>query len=372
MKKLLPLISAAVMCGLAFTSCSDDDTPTPPTPTTVTEGIFVVNEGTYGSIPGSLTSIGKDGSITQDAFAKANNGMALGDTPNDALVYGSKLYIVANGDNLVWVLDRNTLKIKEQINTTELMGNDKGKQPRCLLAAGQYVFLSTFDGYVAAIDTTTYEAAHIYQAGSYPEGMAVSNGNLYVANSDYGQNLNPSISIINLNTGEKAQDYTDELITNPQSIVTIGNSMYVLDSGWYDDNWTQHDAGIRKIENGKVTMLANASLMAANVNDGLLYIVNSPYSSTEETTYTVYDCNTGQTRTFITGDDIEYPAAIAVDPENGDVYISSYHVNADTGYADYSANGYVNQYRADGTFVTSYETGVGPTMLVFNYYTTNE
>lgn len=74
------------------------------------------------------------------------------------------------------------------------MGTDKGKQPRRLAAGGAYVYLSTFDGYVAAIDTTEYTAAKIYQVGSYPEGMACDNGNLYVANSDYGQGINPSIS----------------------------------------------------------------------------------------------------------------------------------------------------------------------------------
>lgn len=101
-----------------FTACSDDGTPSPdPSPVTVTEGLFVVNAGNMGSIPGSLTYIGNDGSTLQNAFANANGGMTLGDTPNDALVYGSKLYIVVTGSNIVWVADRNSLKIIKQIST---------------------------------------------------------------------------------------------------------------------------------------------------------------------------------------------------------------------------------------------------------------
>lgn len=372
MKKLLSIAAMAAISVSVFTACSDDGTPGPdPSPVNAGEGVFVVNAGTMGNIPGSLTFIGNDGGTLQDAFAKANN-MALGDTPNDAIVYGSKLYIVVNGEHRVWVVDRRKLNVLKQISTTALMGSDKGKQPRRIVAAGGNVYVSTFDGYVAAIDTVNYTMAYCYRAGSYPEGMAVANGKLYVANSDLGQNKNPSISEIDLATGN-ATDHKDALITNPVSIATVGSAMYVLDSGWYDDNWAQHDAGIRKIENGTIEKLADATFMAADARNGLVYYINSAYGAEGATvTYSVYDTRTGKTRQFITGDGVDSPAAIAVDPVNGDVYISSYRINPDTGYADYTADGYVNRYRADGTFVAKYDAGVGPTALAFNYHMTYE
>lgn len=373
MKKLLSIAAMAAISVSVFTACSDDGTPGPdPSPVNAGEGVFVVNAGTMGNIPGSLTFIGNDGGTLQDAFAKANNNMALGDTPNDAIVYGSKLYIVVNGDYCVWVVDRRKLNVLKQISTTALMGSDKGKQPRRIVAAGGSVYISTFDGYIAAIDTTDYTMTACYAAGSYPEGMAVANGKLYVANSDLSQNKNPSISEIDLATGN-ATDHKDALITNPVSIATVGSAMYVLDSGWYDDNWAQHDAGIRKIENGTIEKLADATFMAADARNGLVYYVNSAYGAEGATvTYSVYDTRTGKTRQFITGDGVDSPAAIAVDPVNGDVYISSYRINPDTGYADYTADGYVNRYRADGTFVARYDAGVGPTALAFNYHMTYE
>ena len=259
-----------------------------------------------------------------------------------------------------------------QATRTEMAGSDKGKQPRRIVAAGGNVYISTFDGYIAAIDTTDYTMNACYAAGSYPEGMAVANGKLYVANSDLGQNKNPSISEIDLATGN-VTDHKDALITNPVSIATVGSAMYVLDSGWYDDNWAQHDAGIRKIENGTIEKLADATFMAADARNGLVYYINSAYGAEGATvTYYVYDTRTGETRQFITGDGVDSPAAIAVDPVNGDVYISSYRISPDTGYADYAADGYVNRYRADGTFVASYDAGVGPTALAFNYHMTYE
>lgn len=372
MRKFLSIFAIAAMCGLAFTACSDDDgTTPPPTPVTVTDGLFVINAGSMGTIDGSLTYIGNDGTVTQNAFAAANNGMSLGDTPNDAVVNGSKLYIAVTGENTVWVVDKNTLKITRSISTTELMGADKGKQPRHLLAAGKYVMLSTYDGYVAAIDTATYEAT-VYQAGSYPEGMAISNGTLYVANSDYSNVTNASISAINLNTGS-SELIKDELITNPQSFAVMNNGLYFLDYGSYDASYNQSGAGIRRIQNGEITKVADATLMAANPNKGLIYTVNAPYSyPATPVTYSVYDTTTGETKQFISGNDIESPAAIAVDPVNGDVYITSYVMNPDTGYADYSGNGYIVRYTAEGKLVSRNEVGVGPTAMTFNYSTVYE
>ena len=54
MRKFLSMFAIVALCGLAFVSCSDDDDTTPPpTPVTVTDGVFVVNAGTIGNIPGS-------------------------------------------------------------------------------------------------------------------------------------------------------------------------------------------------------------------------------------------------------------------------------------------------------------------------------
>ena len=352
-----------------LTSCSDDDNENPVPPcieTEITEGVFLVNSGNSGNqIPGSLTYISKDGGSTLNAFATAN-GRVLGNTPNDVIVYGSKLYIAVTGENTLEVVDKTTLKSIKQISTTELMGEDKGKSPRRLLSDGGHVYLSTFDGYVAAIDTTNFAATDIYQAVSYPEGMAIADGVLYVANSDYGQCINPSISRISLTDGS-VEEKKDELINNPTSLAALGSGLYVLDYGSYDAAWNQVGAGVYRLTNGTVTKVADATMMAADHTHNLIYTINAPYTTpATPITYNVYDITTGENKTFITGDDIDSPAAITVDPVTGDVYIASYKTNPDTGYADYSGNGYVNKYDSEGNLIGQYETGVGPTAFVFN------
>lgn len=354
-----------------LTACDDNDDPyTPPVPVTVTEGLFVVNEGSMGLIDGSLTYIDGDGNVKQDAFREAN-GISLGDTPNDALIYGSKLYIAVTGENTVFVVNRTNLTVEQRISTTQLMGEDRGKQPRRLAAGNGQVYLSTFDGYVAAIDTAAYTAAAIYEVGSYPEGMALAGNTLYVANSDYGMG-NASISAINLSTGGVAE-MTGELITNTTDLAEVDGTLYALDAGTYDAMWNQTGAGIRRISGNTVEMAADATMMAVNATAGLIYTVNAPYTyPATPVTYGVYNMATGETSTFIAGTEIDSPAGIAVDPVSGDVYISSYTTDPDTGYASYTTDGYVCRYKADGTFAGRYEAGVGPTTLAFNYYITYE
>ena len=105
MKKFLTMAAIAAICVPMLTACSDDENeqPNPPhveTPTV--EGIFLINSGNSGDqIPGSLTYIGNNGSTTANAFATVN-GRVLGNTPNDVLVYGSKLYIVSTDGSFVY------------------------------------------------------------------------------------------------------------------------------------------------------------------------------------------------------------------------------------------------------------------------------
>ena len=198
--------------------------------------------------------------------------------------------------------------------------------------------------------------------------MACDNGNLYVANSDYGQGINPSISKINLETGE-VTDFKNDLIKNPTSLVCNNGNLYILDYGDYSSG-NQVGAGVYCLKSGVVTKVTDATMMAVDTKHNLIYTINAPYTTPATTaSFNVYDINAGTTKTFITGSDIFSAAAITVNPNTGDVYIASYKQNADTGYADYSANGYVNQYTSNGTFVKQYEAGVGPTAFALNYST---
>lgn len=365
MKKFLSL--AAIALCVSFTSCSDDDDPYVPKPVDVSTGVFIVNSGNQGSqIAGSITSIDYTTLTATQKVFQAANGRNLGTTPNDALVYGDKMYIVVTGEHTIEVVNKNTMLSLATIKTADAMGADKGESPRRLAAGNGKIYVSTFMGYVAAIDTASFNIDKVYQVGSYPEGLAVDGNMLYVANSSYGNGTNPSISYINLTDGT-VTNFTDPLITNPVGISVIDGNLYVMDSGLYDASYNQYGAGVKKITaDKKVTNLIDATMMATDKEN--IYVINAPYSyiAPVTPTYSVYNIASGELKTFIKDNFPFSPSAIGVDPVSGNVFITSYSENPDTGYASYTTDGYVNMYKQDGTFVREFTTGVGPTAIAFN------
>lgn len=363
MKKLFSSIIMLALCAFAVTSCSDENEENggneQPT-VEISTGLYVINSGSMGNIDGTITTYDYTTKTAMQNAFKTANGVSLGDTPNDAVVYGSKLYIVVTGENTIEVVNKNTLKSIKQIKTPELMGEDKGKQPRHILAYGGNVYVSTYDGYVAAIDTASYGLVKSYQVGSYPEGMAVSEGKLYVANSSYGDGTNPSISEIDLASGN-VKGIKDKTITNPVSIAAIDGALYILDSGTYDASYNQTGAGVRKYSDGKFSKIADATMMA--VYGKKLYLVNSPYGAST-ISYSIYDTTTGSDTPF-TPENVFSPSKIAVDPVSGNLFIASLSEDPETHYPSYTLGGYVNIYDKDGKYLSKFNAGLNVSAIVF-------
>ena len=368
MKKYLLSFAVLMMATALFTACDDDDEPShKPQPVDVSEGMFVVGSGNKRSnIDGNLTYINyANGTSTLNAFQKAN-GMSLGKTANFALVYGQKLYIAVDGENLIWVCDKNTLRTVHRIVTTELLGTTDGISPRALIGHEGQLLFSLYgtdgNGLVAAVDTVDFKLQKTFRAGSYPDGIAIVGSQLYVANSDYGNGVNPSITVANLSTGE-TKELKGADITNPMQMIAVGDNAYFLDYGTYDEMWNQVGAGVRRITaNGTVTRVADGTAMGT---DGKrIFTCYAPYGG-DGTHYYIYDTANGQTTEW-NPSDIFSPAAIAADPVTGDIFVISYSENPDTHYPGYNMTTYANQYGADGTFKKRYDCGVGPISIVFN------
>ena len=314
MKKYLLSMSVLLTVSFTFVACHDDDNDEPKVVAVDTsKGVFVVGSGNMSkSISGNMSYIDySTDNATVNIFEKVN-GRKLGLTANDAMVYGEKLYIFVTNENTIEVCDRKTLSSIKQIKTVDLLGV-QGSQPRHGFGDDGKIYVSFFgdgsqpNGIVAAIDTLNFGVADTYEVGSYPEGLAVSGGYLYVANSDYGYG-NASISKINL-----------------------------------------------KLK--KDTPIKHA--------DKSIYYVNSPYGAST-TNFGKYDVQTGQVTPMSYEGEIFSPAAISADPNTGEIFVASLTKNPETGYANYSAPGYLNRYDANGKLIKKYDIGVGPVAILFN------
>lgn len=371
---------AVMLTGVGMlTSClSDNDDDNNNTyPVIVSNGVYVVCGGNMSSnIEGSLTYYDYKTKAASQKVFQAKNGRGLGLTANDALVYGSKMYIVVDGEHSVEVVDAKTLQSIKRISMTELMGTERGVHPRHITCYDGMIYVSTYgasksaygedwsvttegNGYVAAIDTLTFSLKNTYTVGSFPEGLAAYNNRLYVCNSDYSACTKASISIIDLANKKELEPYKNENIVNPTVIAVTGNGLYVLDMGNYADK----ASGMFFIDgyNSSCTRLFDASFVT--FYDRYIYAVNAPYGAAKHD-YIRYDIQSRQQNSF-TQDGVFSPCGVGVDI-NGHVFVASYKKNPDTGKANYSGNGYVAEYDLTGAKVNEFDCGVGPNAIVFN------
>ena len=369
MKKQL-LSFAVLLSATFFTACINTDSSPNKYLVPIANGVYVVEAGnTANSVPGNLTYFDyKTKNVTKNVFERIN-GASLGTgVLNDAMRYGDKVYIVADGENSVFVADAKTLRLIQVINmTSDTMLGAKGVSPRRITASENKIYVSTYGGCVAAIDTASFTLAKRYDAGSYPEGMLIVNGYMYVANSDYGKG-NASISIIDLSTGAEAEKITHENIRNPQEIAVAGSDVYYLDYGQYGDapDYKQEHAGVYRYnlyDKKAVEVIPNATGMACY---GAFIFTYNNANGVEKTTYSMYDIRTSTANNFVP-EGIEVPAAISIDPITNYLFIASNRKLSGSEYADYSLPGFVIYYDPS-TFkkVDSFDCGVGPVRFVFN------
>lgn len=362
MKKYLLSIAVLMAATISFTSCDDDDdSKTCPTPVIPRYGVYVINEGNYSyQINGTLDFLGYDVakgtySMTDSIFEKVN-GRSLGGTPNDALIFSDSLLCIAVADeNRVEFVNTTTKKASAAVSIDS---------PRELAyeSGSNYIYVSSYTGKVYKIDMTTRTiAGESEKVGANLEGIAVAGNKLYVCNScnpDYTYNKN----VVELNANTLAKNQDIEVVDNPVDVINAGSAIFILSMGNYADK----PATVQMLKDGQLSTIGNATMMAYNAYNDQLYMINAPFGGDKE--YKVYNLKNGQTTTFLTNPDIFSPYSLAVNPVNGDVFITSLTKNPDTGYADYTADCKLYRYTSAGTLLGTYDCGVNPGTIVCDSY----
>lgn len=313
-------------------------------------GIFVLNEGIMDHNNSTLTQYDFAANLlTEDIFLAMNN-RGLGDTGNDLKLYGSKLYCVVNISSTIEVMDKNARSLK-QISLA-------GKQPRHIDFYLNYAYVSCFDGSVLRIDTATLEVDVTAQAGLNPDGLCVANGKLYVANSGglSSPNYDNSISVFSL--PDLSLLTTIPVVINPTRVLADRyGDVYVMSNGNYNDI----PATFQRIntQTDEVVQVFDFPVSNFAISDNLCYLYSYNYS-TQESAFKVLDVETETVlkEGFIAdGTSITTPYCIAVNPDNGDVYI--------TDARNYTVSGTVYCFDADGNKRFSFNVGVNPSSIVF-------
>lgn len=355
LKEAIRLLAMTALISGAFVACSDDnDEPVLPENTVAEQGVFVFNGGNQSkAVEGSLSFIDlKNNTVLNDAF-KTINGRSLGMTVQDGVVLGSNLYIAVSESNTIEVVNKNTLESVKQIQPTEAQGTS----PRDIVSDGKYVYVSMYSGHVSRIDPATNTIDKTVAVGPNPEEMAIANGYLYVVNSD-GMNWSNGYadgkSVSKINMSSMTEEKKIEVAVNPTRIGAdnAGNVLLLCMGNYYDI-----PATIWKIDSKDNATDTGIAATIMTVSGNSLYVINAPWGATE-ITYAKYNTTTAaQTSDSFVSQPVDSPAGIAVDPDNGSIYITSY--NMVDGYASYSTPGYVAEYSSDGTFVKKHDVGTG-------------
>lgn len=374
MKKYLLGLAVLLMGTAVMTSCSDDNDGPETYLQVYSTGAYVVNSGNmYSKIESSLTAIDYASSTATQNVFKTANGRTLGNTANDGIVYGNKIYLAVDQSNTIEVIDKKTKQSIKQIKTTELLGNADGAHPRHIIAGGGNVYFTTYGGYVAAVDTTSFALQKKWQVGNYPEGLVFGNHTLYVANSNYGAG-GGNISCINL-SNDNVETKNIEGVNNPTGIYYAAGLLYVLDNQYYDASYNAYgENALRAVDFavGKSQKVADGNY-AVCVTPGAItrtqvvrpyfYVLNAPFGGTPSVSALAAGSTQAQTMTL--SEMPVSPCGIFADPLNGHIFVLSYRLG-DKGNPDYNGNGYVVEYDRAGQKQHEYETGVGSCAMFFD------
>lgn len=363
-KNFIYISALCALMSFSFTSCGDDEDPIPevpenpdptpdpdvPTGDTSFMALYFLNSGNMGNNNSSLYMYDVDKDEVIPDYFLAQNGRGLGDTAQDMIVYGDKMYIAVYGESTIEVTDLHAKSIK-QVKTEG--------QPRALVADGGKVYASYYNGQVARLDTASLEVEATVKVGRNPEQMAVANKKLYVANSggmDYATEVgyDKTVSVVDLASFTETKKL--DVVLNPTLVrsdengnvyvVSMGNYAEVLNTLQYIDSRTDE---VKVLE-----ACPNATEM--DYLDGKLYTYYSQYDANwnSVTTFTSYDTNTGAVENWIKdGTAIAKPYKLNAAGSN--VYVSE---------SDYKNNGDIYGFGTDGKLVKKFDSGLNPMKVV--------
>lgn len=340
MKRFLPAV-----LGLLFLlpACSDDDTNTPPVIVPdVPRGLYILNEGTFQRSNASLSLYLPDSNLVFNGVFTAATGRALGDVGNALTIHDEKLWIVVNNSNRIEVLnlaDRMpfaTVECAEGASPRHIVFDDNGR------GYISNLFRNSVSVYDAATNALTAEIA----VGANPEGLAVSQGRLFVANSGFGSGN--TVSVVDLTSQQVEATLT--VGDNPSAVLALNDAaVAVLCTGAYNDfndplddtpgKLFIIDTQLRAVVDS-LTLGGHPQRLARDV-DGHLYTIDGGVTRIHLASKTVTD-------EFIPG----FYYGLFVDTVDGRIYVSD--------PIDYVQAGKISAYDLSGSELFSFDVGVIP------------
>jgi hypothetical protein len=336
---------------------NNPETPLPDTNPAVVDhlGIYILNEGPFGQADGARLSYYNYDSnkVYTDRFEDANNGQHLGDTGDDMKKVGERLYILMSGSRTIDILH---LPDNHLLRSVEFPSPRSPHDMIIDTLRHKLFFTNLYAGSVTVTNDMTLEVIKDIQVGANPQGLVLKGEKLFVCNSGYGGDS--TVSIVNLNT--LIVDTTLTLSYGPTNATlsadgnvvisctgnsTVKGSVYVLDPV-SNSILTKYQFSTNLFYNsGSMATDTSGNVYVIGVSDGNFY--GGPVHKIQLSggMMVVNYLNAG----------VYY--GIGVNPFSNEIVVSDAQ--------NFSTNGIVSIYRANGTLRSSFIAQKGPSVFVF-------
>jgi DNA-binding beta-propeller fold protein YncE len=331
---------------------------------------YLLNEGNMGRNKATLDYYNfETATYYRNIYASVNPTVPkeLGDVGNDLAIYGNKLYAVISCSNKIEVMEAKTAKRLGQINI-----------PNCrnITFHNGYAYITSYAGpvqtnpeyqqvgFVAKVDTTSFQVLDKCLVGMQPDGLAISNGKIYVANSGgyLSPNYENTVSVIDMASFIETKritvavnlhrvctdNYGNVWVSARGDYITVPSKLYCIDS-----------------KTDQLFHTISIAVSNFHLDEDRLYIVSVAWDNetmNNEVGYGVVDVASKQiiTRKFISdGTDatIQTPYGVTVNPITKDIYV--------TDAKNYVSPGVLYCFDKDGRWKWEVRTGDIPAHFAF-------
>lgn len=341
-KQFLFLFSILVSGLFFITSCKEDDCCSQPE-INYSTGVFVVNEGGFGSTGTITWHNPQTGETVQDVFGRENDGAALGEFVQSIGFYNGRAYIVVNGANKVVVVDAATFKFVDTIGGLAL---PRFFQPS--LSNPNVAFVSQWgadglSGSLAVVDLNNNTVIKTIPTGSGPEKMLTLNSDvLYVANSG-GYGVDSTVTLVSMFV-EQAQGTFTVPEKNPATLaLNAAGKPFVLCKGYFSDANSVGWLGDFVPNTLGLAVGKYADDLVASPDGATLYFLSEG---------AIWSYKNGTATKLL--DQAAY--GLSCHPSTGDLYCAD--------AKDFNSAGEVVIYKPDGTKTGSFPAGIAPGEIV--------
>ena len=231
-----------VVCAVIFLQgCDSDDDQNGGA---YQSGVFVANEGGFGSGNATVTFYDPTSKIVAQNIFKNAGGLFAGDVLQSITLDGDNAYLVLNGSNAIEVVNNNTFKTVKTFTAPAL---DK---PRYVEVIDDEAYISVWgpydenysliDSYILVVDAKTYAVIDTIDTDEGVENMLYDGDHLFASNYNFGSSN--SLAVIDPTDHSLVDQLT--LAEGPAGMtLDVNNKLWVITTGTYEG----HDGKLFRI-----------------------------------------------------------------------------------------------------------------------------